>query len=141
MLVVSASFECSRVYHCFLVGWPHLFSLQILISRMRRVQKDCLNTLTVRTDVPICVLYHAHAAPVQYIHVHALCSCAKQSIRKNYFTPPAIPFPLTIELRWRLVWMKIAHGLPGSEIAAFLQVSECSVVKRVQCHRIVKLFF
>ena len=32
--------------------------------------------------------------PVQYVPVHALCTCcssAKQSIRKSYFTPPVIP--------------------------------------------------
>ena len=51
-----------------------------------------------------------------------------------YESSEIMPAAFSIDLRWRTVWMIIAHSLPVSEIAVLLEVSERTV------RRIVKLF-
>ena len=54
---------------------------------------------------------------------------------RNSLESTTMPSALSIDLRWRIVWMKISQNLPGNEIADLLQVSERTV------RRIVDLFY
>lgn len=82
------------------------------------------------------ILYHACQCST-YLYMRCVPAVVVPSSRFGRAISHHLSFlpSLSIDLRWRLVWMKNAHNLPASEIAALLQVSECTV------RRIVNLFF